>query len=204
MGRSVSESIDGRRFWPKTKLFFAVLAIGLLAGCAHLPAGRNESARDRGELFAAIKVTDTAFSGPPKGDTGYFFYVDPDGGLTGYWLKNGEVRDVFGGSSDSAATIRSVDAIGLEPFDFAKEVQTVDAQLDREAAARGEKRMIAFVVDGAEYDIAVRTAKGTFHLRKWNPGFDIERLAPHSPKIAKLKAVLDRLAEYFGRTKFGV
>lgn len=124
--------------------------------------------------------------------------------LTGYEYKDGEVRALFGGSSDSARIVQAVRDVGFEPFDFRSEVGATTARLDREAQARGERFMAPMVLDGAEYEITIRTVGGVFVLKELNPGYTIDALAPHSTKIAKLKAVLDILAQYYGRTKFGV
>jgi hypothetical protein len=104
---------------------------------------------------------------------------------------------VVGGGFDSKEVLKAIADVGLEPFDFQKEVE-------KEAEHRGKQYEPFMVLDGAEYEIVVMTDKGKFSLREWDPGYKIDTYAAYSPKIAKLKKVLDILAEYYGRLKFGI
>ncbi|HZP59480.1 MAG TPA: hypothetical protein VFB27_04075 [Opitutaceae bacterium] len=183
------------------KIVFVIFCL-LLAGCAGI------APQPRGQFFASIKMMKGAFSGPTEKDTGFLFYTDDtsDAGrpfLTGYRIKNGGMEDVFG-DSDSAKVMDAIAAVDLEPFDFKKEVEEVTDRLNKEAEKHGKNLLLPFAFDGAEYEIVIMTKKGRFALRDWNPGVAIEACAPYSPKIAKLKAVLDLLAQYYGHAHFGV
>jgi hypothetical protein len=167
------------------------------AGCS-VSDSRNPA--PVGEAWASIRVTEGAFTGPTKGATGYFFHVREaaNGGdprLTGSRYENGVRREVFGGASGSAGVVLAIRAVGLEPFDFAAEVADTVARHDL---------MLPFVMDGAQYEITLPTSTWVLVLRAWNPGPTINALAPHSENIAKLKAVLDLLAQSYGRSQFGV
>lgn len=183
------------RIRPPFAVLVWVLAGGAIGpGCS--PAGRAPE----GVLLASVRLTEGAFSGQTQGNTGHFYYVrDSANGagsrLTGYRYENGVVRERLGGASASASVVRAIRDVGLEPFDFAAELA---------ATVERHDLMLPFTLDGAEYEITIRTSTGVFVLRAWNPGPTIDALAPHSEKIAKLKAVLDLLAQYCGRSQFGV
>jgi hypothetical protein len=171
----------------------------LLAGCTGFSFHRVFQDKPNGTLFVSIKKTEDAFSGPVKHDTGYFFYVEtgPAGfgpTLTAYHIVDGEIREVEGGGLDSQELMKAIAAVGLGPFDLKKEVQPVVSRLEKEAEQRGELMVPTFALDGAEYEIVIMTDKGRFRLREWNPGVTIDAYAAYSPKIAKLKTVLDLLA----------
>ncbi len=103
--------------------------------------------------------------------------------------------------SAGAATLAAIETVGLEPFDFRAEVAAVTARLRREAAARGEKYTLPAARDGGKLEIVIRTSRGTFRLEEWNPRTTIFALAPHSPQIAKLKAVIEILERHLGGEK---
>jgi hypothetical protein len=179
----------------------------LLAGCANLSFHRVQY-KPKGNLLVSIRKTEGSFTGSVKRDTGYFFYVETepagsDPTLTGYHIVDGDIKEEFGGS-DSKEVLKAIAAVGLEPFDYQKEVQTVTARFEKEAQQRGEQYIAPMALDGAEYEIIIVIDKGKLSLREWNPGSTIDAYAAYSPKIAKLKKVLDILAQYYGRFKFGV
>ncbi len=70
------------------------------------------------------------------------------------------------------------------------------------AVARGEADPEPLVFDGAEYEILYNKGETRFKWKAWNPGVTIDFFAPYSPKIAKLKNVVDILALYYGKTSF--
>jgi hypothetical protein len=190
------------------KLLLSFLC-AMFCGCAQPPIGHITARPPQGALFAYVKVTGGLFDGRRKGDTGFFFYVENEPGiagpvLSGYQYQNGELRDVFGGGSDSEKTVKVIAAVGFEPFDFKSEVELVVDRLTKEAEIRGKSFRRPQVLDGAEYEIRVVTTKGDFVLREWNPGYEIEFFATHSDKIAKLKSVIDLLALDYGHLKFGI
>lgn len=192
----------------KVKLIVIIAALAL-SGCSSSRVGLAKTELPEGELLVSIELIEGALSGRPQGRTGFFFYVEDSPGiagprLTGYLYINGEIRDLFGGGSGSASVIKSIRAVGLEPFDFMAEVSSTAARLNAEAEARGERFIGPMVLDGAKYEIVVHTPTGPFRLKEWNPGPTINTFAPHNAKIAKLKALLDILALYYGRGKFGV
>lgn len=189
----------------KMKAYLAIVCV-LLGGCA-----TRSWETPRGTMFAEIRRMESAFAGTEKGWTGFAFYIEENDGiagprLTGYRYKGGHLVDVIGGSSLSASTVAALRAVELRPFDFAAEVSRVQAEIRKEFEARkpGYVYMFPAVVDGAEYEIEIATSAGPFWLKRWNPGFDIDYYAEHSPDIAKVRRVLEILSSYYGRLEFGV
>ncbi len=204
-----------RLLWPGRVPAIVLVCAWLVAlgGCTGVAEGRR-APQARGVPLASIRLTKGAFSGESKGRTGFFFFVEQPTGagepvLTGYEYRNGGLLDAFGGGSDSTAVLRAIEAVGLEPFDFLAEVERI------EKAANGLRErpeqltddqvflMPPFALDGAQYEIVIETKTGRMVLQEWEPGAAIDFYAPHSPRIAKLKAVLDLLARFYGRAKFG-
>jgi hypothetical protein len=181
-----------------------LLFVTLAASCAAAP--RAEPAR--GNLFASIRITESAFKGPIRDKQGFFFYLHEEPGvagpmLEGYEFRNGKQVDEFGGGSESAGVIEAIRKAGLTPFDFKREVEEITARLQREATARGESFIGPQARDGAEWEIVIATESGPFTLRAWNPRGAIDQYAQYSKNIAKLKTVLDLLAQYYGQLKLG-
>jgi hypothetical protein len=182
-----------------------VVLSALLPGCR---SPRAEVFKPKGELVASVRITDTAFKRVPKGDCGFFLYLEdlpiyPAQRLLVYYkVRDGRIESSGAfGSTESQELVKSLDAIGLEPFDCAKEVE--ESRVKKEAAdkARGDDTVTLSPFDGAEYEITIKTKKGLFVYRAWNPGFDIDFYASYSPKIAKLKAYIDTLARAMGRNE---
>lgn len=161
--------------------------------------------RMRGHAMLAIRMTEGAFYGKPKKDEGHYFCIDSHGCITGYRVQDGEIADLFGGGSyDSEIFLKRLRAIDFQAFDYPTEIQNVYTREKEKAEKEGEQYIQRFVLDGAEYEITYDFEGVHFLLRAWNPGCDIDFCAERSPRIAKLKALLDLFYEYYGRSKIGL
>jgi len=116
--------------------------------------------------------------------------------LRGYRLVDGEIKEprVF-----SSKVLKDIEAIEFEPFDWKSEVALAKARWNETPDGKDIIRLPAF--DGAEYEIVIKSKRGRFSMREWNPFEDIDFYAPYSEKIAKLKRVIDTLALDMGRRK---
>jgi hypothetical protein len=182
----------------KTARSFTLMVLLALAGCVTEPAHRpSETA-----LFS-IRLTQGAFTGAEKKDTGFYFFPQEDWGILGEQRRGGIVADVFsGGPQKSAELRREIKAIGFEPFDFDAEVRRLDEELAAKAKQEGGEQTVVLWLDGAEYEIRFEFENVHYVLREWNLGSKTDHYAPYSPKIAKLKALMDLFARYYGRAKF--
>ncbi len=88
--------------------------------------------------------------------------------------------------------VDDVNAVGLQPFDFAAAVKSAPKHMD------------TIVLDGTNVEIRVMTPSGELRLEQWNPGATIDDYAPYNTDIGKLKSVLDILALYIGRSRMGI
>ena len=160
-------------------------------------------------LLASMTMTRSASKGPIHRKTGFEFHVvdaAPIGGgpfLEGEEYRDGKLADSFDAGSGAARVIEQIEKIGLAPFDFELEVSSVEARREKEAAQRGEDYLPLGSRDGAEWEIVIVTRSGRFRVRTWNPGASFDAYAGYSENFAKLKAVVDLLALYYGRLKFG-
>ena len=177
----------------------------LIAGCT---APSVLTPRPTDQLLIAVEITETAFSGPVHGKSGFFLYLDDTLGgpiVTAYEFRGGRVVDRTGGGSyESDEFLRAMDDIRFESFDYDAEIAEAAAEITRKEKEGAERVLPPFVLDGSEYKIEVRYRGSVVRLQKWNPGAEIDFFASHSTKIAKLKAVIDLAARYYGRSKFGV
>jgi len=176
------------------------------AGCVAAPPAGVEAAPRH--LLASIRILESAFKGPISAKQGFFFYTHEEPGiagptLEGYEFRGGKQVDEFGGGSDSAKVIEAISRVGLQPFDFEQEVEAVTAGLRKESERRGEWFLEPQARDGAKWEVIISTGTGMFTLTAWNPRVVIDAYAPHSENIAKLKAVLDLLAQYYGQLIIG-
>jgi hypothetical protein len=178
--------------------FYSLLGMVLLAALtASVSAHDTPAVKPRGELMASVKVVGNAFGQKPKGKTGWEFYVVNVPGvvgpmLDGFHYQDGELIDYVSAGSVSKDVVDAVNAVGLRPFDFAAAVKSAP------------KRMDTVVLDGTNVEIRVMTPSGELRLQQWNPGTTIDGYAPYSSDIGKLKAVLDILALYIGRSRMGI
>jgi len=189
-------------------LLLVLCVAACASGCAstqrHAPAA--DPAR---RLLASITITKSSFDGPIRRKTGFEFHVNDAPGAGGPFLegekyRDGRLVDSFDGGSGSAKVIEAIGKVGLAPFDFAQEVRTVEARLEKEAEQRGEDYIAPGSRDGAEWEIVIVTRSGRFSVRTANPGGTLDVYAGRSENLAKLKAVIDLLALYYGRLEFGL
>jgi len=182
----------------KTAGAFTLMVLLALAGCVTEQAHRSSETA----LFS-IRLTRGAFTGAAKKDTGFYFFQQADGGIFGEQRKDGIVTDVFGGGSQESAELRrEIKAVGFELFDFDAEVRRVDDELAAKAKQEGREDTIFLTLDGAEYEIRFEFEGVHYVLLERNPGSMTDHYAAYSPRIAKLKALMDLFARYYGRAKF--
>ncbi len=162
-----------------------------------------------GSLLVSIRFLEGAHSGPANGKTGFYFYVEEPAAdvmgpfLNGYEFRNGKMVEEFGGGSGSADVIAEIKKLKFEPFDYALEVEAVNARLKREAEKRGEEYVAGGTRDGAIWELIVVTSAGEFRLQDWNIGSEIEYYAQYSNKISKLNSIVNILMLYHGRMYIG-
>lgn len=178
--------------------FHSLLGMVLSAAlAASVSAHETPAVTPRGELMASVKVVGNAFDQKPKGKTGWEFYVVEVPGvagpmLDGFHYRDGELIDYVSAGSVSKDVLDAVNAVGLRPFDFTAAVKSAPKPMD------------TVVLDGTNVEIRVITPSGELRLQQWNPGAAIDGYAPYSADIGKLKAVLDILALYIGRSSMGI
>ncbi len=115
-------------------------------------------------------------------------------------LRNGKlISEIYGPSK----ILDQIYAVNFESFDFETELKAA-REIHAQALARGEAVRAPVIADGTEYEISYDVGETHFKMKAWNPGSDIDYFAPYSPKIAKLKKVLDILALYYGTYAFGI
>ena len=179
----------------KIFLFIFVLA---LSGCSCL--GNIEQEAPEGELFISILMVEGAFSGPTKGKTGFVFYIEqpPNANaigpfLNGYRYRNGKLIDVFDHGSSAREYLQAIEALNFQPFNYQEELKSAvkQAEKDYEIVVLGSR-------DGAKWELQINTRTGKFILNKWNPGGEIEFLAPYNENFRKLNSIIEILAKYYG------
>jgi hypothetical protein len=181
----------------------------LLAGCAGSSFRTWIQDKPQGNLLVSMRKIERDSTGSIEHDAGYFFYVETEPArlgpaLTAYHIVDRDRREypLVGGRLDSKDVVKAIAALGLEPFDFQKEVQTVTTRLEKEAEQRGGGFFRVTDPSGTEYEIVIMTYKGKFYLRERDALSTIDAYAVYSPKIAKLKTVIDILAKYYGPLEF--
>jgi hypothetical protein len=153
-----------------------------------------------GELLFSYRVTEGAFYGVPKHDIGTYFYWDKSSGtVTGYHARAGKRMEVVrGGSVGSQMLLHKIAEIGFEPFDYDAEVRNVE-KLNREKLLTVSR---VITVDGASFEIKFVFNGTNFSMTRSNPQYEIDFYALYSPKIAKLKALIDAFAQEAGNGIF--
>ena len=168
--------------------------------------------KSRGKLLFSYRLTEGAFSGVERKDTGVFFYLknstEPNlelGAVVGFRMKRGKVVEKFGkGSFDSDKIRQQMERIAFEPFDYKAEVKRVKAILQEEAKRSGYQIIPPFALDGGDYEIRYVYGSVDYTLNWENPMTDMEFYARYSPKIAKLKALIDCFAQSCGREELNL
>ncbi len=184
-----------------------VLPVLLATGCRS-PIGLEQEAR--GKLLFSIRETRDANDIVPKGINGVYFYIeDQELGdfrlrtITGYRVENGDVVDIIGGGSELSDELRrKVEQVAFVPFDFEAEVRRVDALNAARAARDGHGETVTTPFFGG-WECEIRFVYGSvdYTLKRRNPLGEINNYAPDSPNIAKLKALVDCFATYYGEVK---
>ncbi len=106
-------------------------------------------------------------------------------------MKNGKLTDFI--RAGSAEVLRHIDQIAFVPFDYRAETKRVDAI---------HGGVVLLVADGATYEIRFVSGAVDYTLKVGNLMPYIDFYAPDSPKIAKLKALIDYFALVWGRAQF--
>jgi hypothetical protein len=161
------------------------------------PAAKQVTAKPRGALLLSISVTHSALSKLPRGDNGFYFYLDDRDLVSGRQLRGGQAIDLFGGGTASSQDfLARIDSIQFAAFDFDGEVERAEAV----ARSRGDRPgRVAF--DGATFEIEFHRRGVDFRLTARNPMVAINDLARYSPSLTKLQALLDTAAMHYGRLK---
>jgi len=169
-----------------------LLSVLMTTGCT-----TGISSKPSEKLLFSIRMTKTAFGGAVKNDTGFYFYLEDSGNkIAGYQMTQGKRTNAI--SFDAAEFRRQIEQIAFEPFDFDAEITRIFSDA-RRGSSKGD---ILLVSDGAEYEIRFVYGPVDYTLKTWNAVSYIDWYAPRSPKIAKLKALLDCFELQFGRAKF--
>jgi hypothetical protein len=171
-----------------------------ISACAH-PSRRSTFDPPSGELLAALRVIQNAFSGPARG---FFFYLEqtPDSGflLSVYEYRGGEIVGVVNaGTEETHQLLSKLSGIGFKPFDYDAEIQRAEI-----AKRNAGDQLDTIVLDGAEWEVTISTDEGRFVVRRWNPSGDFTNYARYSDHIARLMAVIEILSAQYGRSKIGL
>jgi hypothetical protein len=171
-----------------------LLSVLLTAGCA---TSADSKMKPSGKFLFSIRITETAFGGVEKEDRGFYFYLQESvNRITGYQMTRGRRTNVI--SYDASEIRRQIRQIAFEPFNFDAEI----TKIFNDARHGGGKGDLLIVSDGAEYEIRFVDGPVDYTLKTWNAVSYIDEYALRSPKIAKLKALIDCFALQFGRAKF--
>ena len=172
---------------------YIILIIVFLSGCSSI----NQKVPE-GNLFVSILMTESAHGGKVFVKEGFEFYIEQPPPnmlgpfLNGYRYKNGNVIEYFDHGSAGGDFVKEIQSINFKPFDYDLE------KIKAEEAAQKENRILAGARDGAKWELRIITKDGEFYLHEWNPGGEIEVLAPYSKNFEKLNALIKVLALYYG------
>ena len=198
-------SVSGSVYKARVIMIWTFVSLLSFSNCRVGPT-KDLKIEPRGELLAYFKITEVALIGPIKRTTGYYFYVESEENvagpfLNGYQYQHGKIIQEFGTGSDSAAVIEAIEQIGLEPFDFEKEIMVAE---EKSKANPDPNGVWVLSMDGTEWEIMIQTKKGKFLSRIWNPGSEFKNYARYSANIAKLEQVLRILVRYYGEATIGL
>ncbi|MEO6569775.1 MAG: hypothetical protein ABIO94_13510 [Opitutaceae bacterium] len=156
-----------------------------------------------GDLLFSYSVTQGAFTGVEKKMTGIYFHQEKSGEIAGYRYEKGRLLDDFNGRPlNRAKLLREIQSIGFESFDYDEEIRAVDAMIAEEVRQGGATMMRPLTMDGQEYELKFALGSVNFAMKRWNPQPEIEFYALRSPKIAKLKQLIDLFAQHYGKSLF--
>ncbi len=180
----------------------------LLCGCAQHQVAPIYPPRTA-EPIASIRITEDAFRGVIRRDTGTFFFFERGTGrslgyLSSYRLSDGKVVEHWGtplSKEQEAALLAKAPAT---PFDYSAEVQKTDRRLSEAAKKAGHANERPIVLDGAEYEVFLATRNGPLRFKAWNVGPEIEFFATHSGRIKEVNDYLSHLALFYGRSAMGL
>ncbi|MEY2878982.1 MAG: hypothetical protein RLZZ15_1362 [Verrucomicrobiota bacterium] len=175
-----------------------LLATVVLSACASHP--KREEAKS--SLLFSVLMVDNALSGKPNEAFGCHFEMDGDGLIVAKRTRpGGKIHLTKYSSDESLALHEAIRAIGFQSFNYGEEVDRADT-LRWEKGRRDGGALGLHTFDGAEYEIRFQLGAEKHTMRMWNPRQDLSLYAPHSAKIAKLKAVLNLFALHCKRAGF--
>lgn len=185
-----------------------LLTLVLLAGCAHhqiTPVYPPRAA----EPIASIRITEDAFRGVIRRDTGTFFFLKKGNGtslgyLSTYVLSDGKVVAHWGTPLSKEKEAALLAKAPAAPFDYNAEVQKTDRRLSEAARRAGHAHERPIVLDGAEEEVFLATKNGPLRFKAWNVGPEIEFFAAHSRRIQEVDDYLSHLAQFYGRSAMGL
>ncbi len=178
---------------------FLVCLLGFaLSSCAT----SSSNVEPTGSLVFSVRTTKGAFFGEVKEKTGVFFHKGDHDLISAQRFSRGKRVEVYGNSSDSRKLLMELDKIGFEAFDFDEEVGRITQILAEKNKKDGTTLLAPFTLDGVELEIRFSHGSVKFSLTRWNPNVQIEFYAAYSPKIAKLRDVIDLFARYYGKSAF--
>lgn len=161
------------------------------------------AASESGELLFSFHTIESSSGGDSVKGVNFSFYVNKAGLITGHYIKNGSVRDVFGGGTDSSNALRKqLKSLAFESMDFEAELRTAVDSYREVTKQNGGNILVPTVLDGAEVEIRYNFEGVDFVLKRWSPQVEIDFYAPYSQKIKKLQALIDIFALHFGRSMF--
>ena len=173
------------------------LLLLVLAGCA------SWQPFPYGDLLFSYHVTQGAFTGVEKKMTGIYFYQEKSGEIAAYRYEKGRLLDDINGRPlNRENLLREIQSIGFESFDYEEEIRAVDRIIAEEVRQGGPTLMRPLTMDGQEYEIKFALGSVNFAMKRWNPQPEIEFYALRSPRIAKLKKLVDLFAQYYGQSLF--
>jgi hypothetical protein len=175
-------------------LLLSWLIVLTLAGCASWQPAPS------GDLLFSYRVKEGAFHGAPKHDIGtYFFWDKSSGAITGYRARAGKRTEIVaGGSVESQMLLRKISEIGFESFDYDEEARNLESS-NRDKFFNAPR---VLTLDGASFEIKFVFNGASFSMTRSNPRHEIDFYAPYSPKMAKLKALIDAFAQETGKAIF--
>lgn len=161
------------------------------------------AASESGELLFSFQTIEGSSGGDSVKGVNFSFYINKGGLITGYYSKDGSVRDVFGGGTDSSNALRKqLKSLAFESMDFEVELRAAVTSYREATKQNGGRILVPAVLDGAEVEIRYNFEGVDFVLKRWSPQVEIDFYAPYNPKIEKLRALIDIFALYYGRSKF--
>ena len=164
------------------------LLLFLLSSCSTIN-NKSFDIKPKGELLAYLQITNPTY----YNKEGYYFYKenrkDQNPTLYVYEYRNGTMV-----SMHATEFFNDINSIGLEPFDYEKEIELAKEKSDFEW----------ITLDGYELEIMINTNQGKFLIKTSNPGADLRECAKYSENLQKLVKVIKHLQLYYGESVINI